>query len=169
MENIVLIGFMCSGKTTIGRILAKKINYTFIDTDHHISKNENLTVGEIFDTKGEEYFRKLETQTVKEFSKSLKGTILSTGGGLPIREENVPFLKEIGRVIFLKASKETVISRLNPKVERPLLLESNPEEKIENLLNQRNPIYEKVADIEIDTNNKSMESIVEEIIEAISD
>lgn len=168
MKNIVFIGFMCSGKSTIGRILAKEIAFEFIDTDQWISQKTNLTVGEIFESKGEDYFRKLETKTVKYFSENLNNTVLSTGGGLSIREENIPYLKEIGTVVYLKVSKDTVLERLNPNIDRPLLAVDNKEEIIENLLARRNPLYEKVADVTIDTNNKTIIAIVDEIRKLLS-
>lgn len=168
MKNIVFIGFMCSGKSTIGRILAKEIGFEFIDTDQWISQKMNLTVGEIFEAKGEDYFRKLETKTVKYFSENLNNTVLSTGGGLSIREENIPYLKEIGTVVYLKVSKDTVLERLNPNIDRPLLAVDNKEEIIENLLARRNPLYEKVADVTIDTNNKTIIAIVDEIRKLLS-
>lgn len=167
MKNIVFIGFMGSGKTTIGRALAKEIYYEFIDTDQWISDKMNLTVGEIFASKGEEYFRQLETSTVKLFSNELENTVLSTGGGLSIRQENASYLKEIGTVVYLKASKNTILGRLNPNIERPLLAGPNPEERIEELLKQRNPIYEEVADLIIDTDDKSVETIVKELKERL--
>lgn len=163
MKNIVLIGFMCSGKSTVGRELAKEVNYKFIDTDQWISQQMNLTIGEIFAEKGENYFRQLETNTVKGFSKNLRNTVLSTGGGLSIRQENISYLKEIGAVFFLRVSKDGVLDRLNPDVERPLLAGDKKGKKVEELLAVRNPIYEKVADFIVDTNDKSVKDIVEEI------
>ena len=168
MKNIIFIGFMCSGKSTIGRILAKDINYDFVDTDQWISQKANLTIGEIFEKEGEDYFRELETQTVKEFCETISNSVISTGGGLPIRHENVSYLKELGSVIYLKVSKETVLERLNPNIERPLLAVENKDERIENFLAKRNPIYEKAADYTIDTNNKSVSAIVEEIRKLLS-
>lgn len=163
MNNIVFIGFMCSGKTTIGRALAKEIDFEFIDTDKWISEQMNLTVGEIFAEKGEDYFRQLETNTVRDFSKNLSNTVLSTGGGLSIRQENIPYLKEIGTVVFLSVSKDGVLERLNPNIERPLLAGDNPGKKVEELLAVRGPIYEEVADFIVDTNDKSAKEIVEEV------
>lgn len=166
-KNIVFIGFMASGKTTIGKALAEKKGYYFIDTDKWISNKMNAPISEIFDNKGEDYFRQLETNTIKKLSKSLDNTIISTGGGLSIKKENVPYLKNMGTVVFLKVSKETVISRLGKNKERPLLASENPEEKIETLLKERNPIYEQVADVIIDTNNKSIKEIADEVIKTL--
>lgn len=168
MNNIVLIGFMCSGKTTIGRLLANELDYSFIDTDYWISKETDLTIDEIFASKGEEYFRKLETETVKNFSNNLKNTVLSTGGGLSVREVNIPYLKEIGQVVYLQVSKDTVLDRLNPNVVRPLLEQDNQAERIEELLKIRRPIYEAVADIIIDTDNKSVEAVTREVRQSLS-
>ena len=168
MKNIIFIGFMCSGKSTIGRNLAKEIGFDFVDTDKWISKKTNMTIGEIFSDMGEEYFRQLETKTIKEFCGILENAVISTGGGLPIRQENVPYLKELGTVVYLKVSRDTVIERLNPKIERPLLNVENKEEHIDKLLTKRNPLYEKAADVTIDTNNKPISAIVDEIRKLLS-
>ncbi|NMB42906.1 MAG: shikimate kinase [Clostridiales bacterium] len=168
MKNIIFIGFMCSGKSTIGRVLAKEIGFDFVDTDRWISNKANMTVGDIFKEKGEDYFRSLETQTIKEFCGTLDNTVISTGGGLPIKQENVPYLKELGRVVYLKVSRDTVIERLNPNIERPLLAVENKEEFIDELLAKRNPLYEQAADITIDTNNKSIATIVDEVRKALA-
>lgn len=163
MSNFVFIGYMFSGKSTIGKALANELSYEFIDTDQVISEETDLTIAEIFEKKGEAYFRELETKTIKNLSKNLQNTILSTGGGLSVREENIKYLKEIGTIIYLKVSKETVLERLNKDIERPLLAEENPEDKIDKMLKVRSPIYEQVADFTIDTDNKSVERITNEI------
>lgn len=166
-NNIVFIGFMASGKTTIGKSLAEKKGYSFIDTDEWISNKMNTPISEIFDKRGEEYFRQLETNTIKKLSKNFDNTIISTGGGLAIRKENARYLKDMGTVVFLKVSKEIVISRIGKNEERPLLAGEDPEKKIEALLKERNPIYEQLADVIIDTNNKSIKEIVDEVIETL--
>lgn len=168
MKNIVIVGFMCSGKSTVGRKLAKKINYKFIDTDQWISNEMNLSIDEIFDKKGEDYFRGLETNTVKHFSENLTNAVLSTGGGLSIRKENLTYLKEIGTIVYLKVSKNSVLKRLNPNIVRPLLEQEDREEIIEDMLNIRNPIYNDIADIVIDTNNKSIDTVVNEVMDKLS-
>lgn len=168
MKNIVIVGFMCSGKSTVGRKLAKKINYKFIDTDQWISNEMNLSIDEIFDKKGEDYFRGLETNTVKHFSENLTNAVLSTGGGLSVRKENLTYLKEIGTIVYLKVSKNSVLKRLNPNIVRPLLEQEDREEIIEDMLNIRNPIYNDIADIVIDTNNKSIDTVVNEVMDKLS-
>lgn len=168
MDNIVFIGFMCSGKTTVGLELAKILNYSFIDTDDWISNSVDLTISEIFDKKGEEYFRQLESDTIKQLSTKPKKLVLSTGGGLSVRKENIPYLKNVGKVIYLKVSKDTVLKRLGNNLARPLLAGDKPEERIEALLKERDPIYEEVADIIIDTNNKSIAEIINELMDLLS-
>ena len=111
-DNIVLIGFMGSGKTTFGKWISRKYGYSFCDTDEYIEKKEKTTINDIFASKGEAAFRDMETETVKEFADSLKKCVVSVGGGLPVRKENREILKSIGTVVYLKASEEELCKRL---------------------------------------------------------
>ena len=106
MNNIVLIGFMGSGKTTFGKWIARKYGYEFCDTDEYIEKKEQTTINDIFATKGEQAFRDMETETVKELAQSLDKCVVSVGGGLPLREVNQKTLRKIGKVVYLKASEQ---------------------------------------------------------------
>jgi shikimate kinase len=164
MNNIILIGFMGSGKTSVGKQLAKKLKYTFCDTDQLIEKENKTSVQDIFATNGEEYFRKLETTTIRELYGSMTKTILSTGGGLPITEGNGQLLRRLGYVIYLKASKETLLKRLQGDTSRPLLVGDHVEERVENLLQLRTPLYEKVAHLTVTTDQKKFYEIIDEII-----
>lgn len=164
MNNIILIGFMGSGKTSVGKQLAKKLKYTFCDTDQLIEKENKTSVQDIFATNGEEYFRKLETTTIRELYGSMTKTILSTGGGLPITEGNGQLLRRLGYVIYLKASKETLLKRLQGDTSRPLLVGDHVEERVENLLRLRTPLYEKVAHLTVTTDQKKFYEIIDEII-----
>lgn len=163
-NNIILIGFMGSGKTTIGTALAKQLEYQFLDTDAFIVEKEGVSINTIFAEHGEEYFRNIETKTLEEMEETVEKTILSTGGGLPLRECNGVILKRLGFVVFLKVQKDTVLKRLKGDTTRPLLKGDNVEEKVENLLEYRNPIYEYTAHIVIETDGKSVKEISEEII-----
>lgn len=164
-SNIILIGFMGSGKTSVGQFLANKLGYEFKDTDKMIEEEQKCTVQSIFATKGEKYFRHLETETIKNLNDKLNNTILSTGGGLPITEGNGVLLRQLGQVIFLRTKKDTIRKRLAGDNTRPLLAGSDQEEKMEALLNQRTPVYETVAHRIIDTDNKSLDEIAKEIME----
>lgn len=165
MNNIILIGFMGSGKTSVGKQLARKLKYTFCDTDQLIEKENKKSVQNIFATNGEEYFRKLETTTIQELYGSMTRTVLSTGGGLPITAGNDQLLRRLGYVIYLKASKETLMKRLQGDTSRPLLVGEHVEERVENLLRVRTPIYEKVAHLTVTTDQKKIYEIIDEIVD----
>ena len=161
--NIVLIGFMGSGKSSLGRWIAKNHDYELIDTDEAIEKKEGRSISDIFETDGEDYFRNLETELIKELS-SKKGKIISVGGGLPVKEENQTYLKQAGKVVYLKASLEELVKRLSGDDKRPLLKGSDLKTKIESLMEKRKDIYSSVSDIEIDTTGREFEDLYEEII-----
>ncbi len=165
-QNIILIGFMGSGKTSVGERLAETLGYHFRDTDRMIEQKAGDTINRIFANYGEDYFRKLEMNLLMELITSLKNTVLSTGGGLPLREENSKLLKEIGFVVYLKASKQTTLQRLANDTTRPLLQGEDREQKVEKLLMERIPIYEKVAHKIIETDGRSVNDIVNLIMEA---
>ena len=112
MNNIVLIGFMGSGKTTFGRWVSRRHDRKFYDTDEYIEKKQNTTISEIFATKGEEAFRDMETETVKELSDTLDNCVISVGGGLVLREVNRELLRKLGTVVYLKASEEELCKSL---------------------------------------------------------
>ena len=163
-NNIILIGFMGCGKTTIGTALAEKLEYTLLDTDAYIVEQEGRKITDIFAQDGEGYFRDTETKTLEALEKSLEKAVVSTGGGLPLRECNGTILKRLGFVVFLRVQKETVLMRLKGDTTRPLLQGDNVERKVEELLEFRNPIYEYTAHVVVDTDEKDVEEIVEEIV-----
>lgn len=162
MNNIILIGFMGSGKTSVGMELAEKLKYQFCDTDQVIEKTSKKSISDIFAENGEDYFRKLETNTIKSFIGNITGTVLSVGGGLPIREGNAEILRELGQVVYLQTELDIILKRLSGDSSRPLFkVDSN---KIEKLYQTRIPKYEAAADIIISTDHKSLEEIVNEIV-----
>lgn len=163
-NNIVLIGFMGCGKTTVGQALAEQLSYAFLDTDLYIEEKEGMAICEIFKEKGEGYFRNLETSSLEELVEQTKETIVSSGGGLPLRPENAKLLQKLGFVIYLKVEKETVLERLQGDTTRPLLQCENPAKKVEELLEYRNPIYEVGAHLVVSVDKKSVEEIAEEIV-----
>lgn len=166
-KNYVLIGFMGAGKTTVGKCLAKRLGADFKDTDALIEEKCACTVSSIFADKGEAYFRGLETKLVEELSDTLENTVLSVGGGLPIKKDNHNYLKNIGTVVYLEVSKETVTKRLEKDTTRPLLSGSTQEvlERIEKLMNERTPVYTALADRIIQTDHLTIDEIVNRIIE----
>lgn len=165
MDNIVLIGFMGSGKTSVGLRLASARGCTFFDTDQMIEEKYQKTISQIFLEYGEEYFRLLETATLEQLSEKKEVFVLSVGGGLPIRPENKEYLRKIGSVVYLSASKETLMKRLQSDQSRPLLKGGNLEEKIETLMKERKEIYERLANKVIKTDGMSFDKIIEQICE----
>lgn len=161
-KNIVLVGLSGSGKTTIGNILSRLSSYSFVDTDEIIVKLQNRSINEIFAENGEEYFRDLETQVTKEVSDK-DCQILSTGGGVVLRDENLKNLKKNGVVFYLKTSVETLLKRLEGDTSRPLLKTDDVKKKLENMLKIRNGLYEK-ADVVIETDKMSAEETAKEIL-----
>ncbi|TCK98372.1 shikimate kinase [Natranaerovirga hydrolytica] len=162
-NSIVLIGFMGSGKTTFGKILSERHHYQFMDTDDLIMKKENMPITEIFKTKGEDYFRQLETDVLKELTHKNDKMILSTGGGMILKQENVALMKSIGTVVYLKASPHTLANRLKNDTTRPLLKGKNKFLFIKDLLAKRKDYYEKGADVIIKTDEKNIQDILKEI------
>lgn len=162
-KNIILTGMPGSGKSTIGKIL-KLENYSFVDTDEEIEKRCSCSIKELIQTKGEQYFRNLETQIIKEFS-SKKCLIISTGGGAILREENIKSLKENGIIFFINAKLE----RLSATDNRPL---SDTKEKLIKLYNERIDLYISTADIivpDMSCANQEAEYILEKYKKLIQD
>lgn len=153
---------MGTGKTSVGKIVAKKLKLKFIDADSLIERITGMKISDIFDKLGENRFRDLETELVKNISNK-KGVVISTGGGVVIREENLVNLKKNGIIFCLKASEETIYKRVKDNKDRPLLQVENPIERIRNLIKQRTSLYEK-ADFVIDTDGLSQEDVADKII-----
>ena len=162
MKNIVLTGFMGTGKTAVGRELARILNMQFIDIDHEIEQAEAMPVSEIFRTKGEAYFREVEAAMIRKFA-AAKRAVISTGGGSVLREENLAALRENGSIFCLSARPETIHERTGRNNNRPLLAGDDRQEKITELLACRSSFYEK-AGIMIDTDKKTPLQVAEEII-----
>lgn len=159
-RNIILVGYMGSGKSTVGKKAAKALAYTFLDTDSLIEQAERMTISKLFEEKGEPYFREQETETIRRLMEEPKGNIIATGGGLPMREGNDKLLKELGTVIYLKAETETLMKRLSGDTARPLLQNGDLREKIDTMLAIRGPVYERVADVILETDNMSFYEII---------
>jgi shikimate kinase len=162
MKNIVLAGFMGTGKTEVGRELARLLDLRLFDIDTEIENAEQMSINDIFKEFGEPRFREIETEMVRKIS-AKKNVIISTGGGVVLKDENMNALRQNGLLICLNARPETIFGRLQDNSDRPLLRVGNPLEKIRELLDLRRPCYEK-AEIMIDTDNKTPLQIAEEII-----
>lgn len=166
MKNIVLTGFMGTGKTEVGKILSQKLGLALIDADAEIEKEQQTTITEIFQSQGETAFRDMESSMIKRLS-TLNNIVLSTGGGVVLRQENIDALRKNGIIICLSASPETILRRTRKNNNRPLLQTGNPLQKIKELYAFRKPYYER-ADIIIDTDNLVPLQVAEEIIKAIN-
>ena len=164
-KNIYIIGFMGTGKTSVGKILAQSLNMDFLDLDNVIEAKESAKITNIFAQKGEPYFRKVEKEVLKEAAQK-ENLIVACGGGIVIDEDNVNLMKKTGKIICLAAKAETILDRTKGYAHRPLLNVSDPKVKIEELLNLRAPFYAK-ADYMIDTSNLSIEEVVSKILEIV--
>lgn len=140
-RNIILTGFMGTGKSSLGRLLARAIGYRFVDTDHKIEERYGLSIRQIFATQGEATFRKLETELVRELAGET-GLVIATGGGLVLNPENVALLQQNGRIFCLSAPADKILERISLQPgKRPLLDEPNPRQRINELLTQRQAAY----------------------------
>ena len=162
--NIYLIGMMGSGKSTVGKTLSEKMHKPFIDLDSEIEKGTGKNISEIFDTDGEEQFRKMETKQLKQYSQS----IVACGGGIVLKDENREFINENGATILLTASMEELSHRLSDSGNRPLLADDNTEEALKKLWLERQLHYLNTADCTIETDGKNPEQLTEEILVQIN-
>lgn len=167
MKNVILIGFMGCGKTTVGLKLSYRLRRTVIDTDKEIEREEKRSISDIFASDGEGYFRDRETACLKKLMENSDNQIISVGGGLPMREENRRLLHELGQVFYLRASAETIYDRVKHDTTRPLLQGDDPKNKIRTLLDERDTYYREAADIIVDVDNKEFEQILDEIVRQV--
>lgn len=165
VKNIVLIGFMGTGKSVVGKRIARQLNMEFVSTDNVIEEREERPIAKIFEESGEPYFRNVEKEVIKEIS-ALNNVVIAAGGGAVLNEKNILNLRKNGILICLNARPEVIYERTKAHRHRPLLNVDNPVEKIKGLLNSRAPFYKK-ADYQIDTSDKSVEEIVKMIAEII--
>ncbi len=163
-RNIILEGFMGCGKTTISELLSDNMELELIDTDEAIEQSEGLSVSMIFEQMGENAFRDMETDLLRFFDEDhMRNTVISLGGGMPVREENRALIKKLGKVVYLKVSPETVYNRLKNDDTRPLLRSSDPIGRIKELLMGREKIYEEAADIIIETDDLTPSEVADKI------
>lgn len=161
-ENIILVGPMGVGKTTIGSHLARKLKYDFVDSDTEIEKRTGASISLIFDIEGEEGFRKREAQMISELTER-RHIVLSTGGGSVLDETSRQNIRSRGFVVYLKASVDILYERLKKSRNRPLMETEDKLKVIEDLLAEREPLYLAVADITIATDGRSAQDVAREI------
>ncbi|MFW5787222.1 MAG: shikimate kinase [Halanaerobiales bacterium] len=162
---ISLIGFMGTGKTTVGKKLARRLDFNFFDTDQIIEDKTGLNIKKLFKIHGEDYFRSLETEVLRQICTNKSNIVLSTGGGIILKKVNRRILLKYTHPVLLKASVEEILERVDIQ-KRPLLCCKNPCKKVELLLDEREELYE-IFSPKINTDNKNQEALVEEIIKKI--
>jgi shikimate kinase len=162
LVNIALIGFMGTGKTTVGRVVAELLRFEYLDTDDLIQTKTGRTISEIFAVNGEPVFRELEQNVVAELASRQK-TVIATGGGLPVNPLNLASLKTHALVVSLWSSPEKIWERVRHQSHRPLLQHANPQEKIRELLAARKPFYQQ-ADILLNTDLRSVREVAQQVI-----
>ena len=158
--NIYLIGMMGSGKSTVGKILAEKMKLLFIDLDSEIEKTGGKSVSEIFNQDGEDHFRKLESEELKQYSES----VVACGGGIILDEENRKYINENGVAVLLTASMDELFKRLSDSNNRPILPDENTKKALTKLWMERLIDYLDTADFSIETNGKTPEQLTDEIL-----
>lgn len=163
--NVILVGFMGSGKTSVGRRLSQRLGYRFVDTDHFIEGEIGCTIAEIFSIQGEEYFRTLETRLANRL-KALQNTVIATGGGMIMQPGNLEQIRQAGMIVFLNASREDIILRLQRDTRRPKLKDGDLEETVDRLMAERMPVY-KQSDVIIPTRGKSINRVCGEVLKEI--
>lgn len=149
-QPIYLVGMMGAGKTTIGRALARRLGWQFVDLDHELESRCGVRVSIIFDIEGEQGFRKRESAALDECTRR-SGIVLATGGGAVLAPQNRRYLRERGVVVYLRASVDELFRRVERDRNRPLLQTDNPRQRLQDLLEHREPLYEEVADVIFDT------------------
>ena len=163
--NLVLIGFMGSGKTTVSQILSEKLAYHCMDSDADIERQQKMKISQIFADRGETAFRELETESLRKLAEQKPGRIiLSAGGGLALKEENRALMRQFGKVIYLKTSPQTVYERVKGDQTRPLLQGDDLIGRIERLEAEREIFYQMAADEVVVTDGKTPEEVADEIL-----
>lgn len=166
-ENIFLVGLMGAGKSTVGRILARRLSKRFVDTDHEIEKRNGVTIPVIFEIEGEEGFRRREQELLADLAQE-QGLVLSTGGGIVLKSENREVLRNHGFVVYLNARPELLADRTKHDRSRPLLNVEDPLTRLRELHAVRDPLYREVAHAVVQTGRGAPQQVVQAILAEIS-
>ncbi|MFZ6752067.1 bifunctional shikimate kinase/3-dehydroquinate synthase AroKB [Undibacterium sp. Dicai25W] len=164
--NIFLVGLMGSGKTTVGRALARKLNKRFIDSDHEIEARTGVSIPVIFEIEGEASFRQREADVIRDLT-AQSGIVLATGGGAVLNPDSLRYLHERGTVIYLRAGINSILQRTRNDKNRPLLRTADPRKKLEELEAQRHPLYQQAAHLIIETGRPNVQHLVQSILEKL--
>jgi shikimate kinase len=162
-KSIVLIGMMGAGKSSVGRCLQRRTGLARFDTDELVAAKFALSIPEIFARHGEENFRDAETNALRDLPNE-NAAIIVTGGGIVLRSENVDLLKQLGMVVWLEAKEETLFERASRRGNRPLLQTENPRASLSAMLHKRTPLYEKAADLRIETTKLTHDEVADIIL-----
>jgi shikimate kinase len=157
--NIFLVGLMGAGKTTVGKLLAKHLHKTFVDSDHEIERRTGVNIPLIFELEGEAGFRAREAAVIDELTQ-LQDTVLATGGGAVLNPQNREHLRQRGTVIYLRANVEDLWARTRHDRNRPLLQTPDPQARLRELYAQRDPLYREIAHIVIDSGEQNVHTLV---------
>lgn len=166
--NIFLIGFMGAGKSTIARTLVRELNCPLVEMDERIVQEQGMSINDIFDKYGEDYFRDIESQLILDLGKQ-EASVISCGGGVVVRPQNTQYMKQSGRIVFLRATPETVYERVKNSNDRPILNGHMNVEYIAQLMEKRRSLYEAAADITIATDDRTREEICQEILKRLEE
>lgn len=167
-RNIFLIGFMGAGKSTIARALQRELGFPLVEMDERIVQEQGMSINDIFAQYGEAHFRDIESKLVVDLGEQ-EPSIVSCGGGVVVRPENTQNMKKSGRIVFLKATPETIYERVKNSTDRPILNGHMNVEYIAELMEKRRALYEEAADLTIQTDGKTRDQICEEIIGKLRD
>jgi shikimate kinase len=166
-DNIILVGFMGTGKSSLGRLVAKLTGRRFVDTDHLIVQREGREIGQIFREHGEPHFREIESCILASLAPG-SGLVVATGGGIVTTPKNLSLLKTLGLVVWLQASEEEIFRRVSRNSKRPLLQTENPRKTIFELLAKRAPLYEAASHVSLNTTLLSHKEAAEALISRAS-
>lgn len=161
MRNIILIGFMGAGKTTVGKLLAKEKGLQFVDTDERIASEQGCSIPEIFAEHGEDYFRDLETELLQRMQEDTYDSVISVGGGMPVRSQNRELLRSLGCVIYLSAGKQTILERVKNDGSRPMLAGQDLGARVEQLMRERESLYRQAAHIDVRTDGRGIRHVMQ--------
>jgi shikimate kinase len=167
VRNIILVGFMGSGKSSVGREIARRLGFRFIDTDTTIRQKHNKSIPDIFASFGEPFFRDEENKALRDLQ-NIEHVVVATGGGIVLQPRNHPLLRSLGVVVWLTATEEVIWERVSRNQNRPLLQTQDPRTTISNLMATRYPLYGSLSHIIVETSGLTHQEVADQVLAAIS-